>query len=500
MVKRQVNTTKTIVGGHDGLRISLEWDQELSGDTASKATGGKCNLWIGDKLVWGHEDPETKTLRAVHWDWIELLEFLIDSLDYIVYEETYPVPLNPTHPGKLRAQASQRWESMSESRVLEEETEIYYFEECHDLAKSLQGIFLPTVFLMREGNQMWVGTEGYYRLCPFAETRKTLEKVGNLISQRLEALEDPRAKWALSEWQNRNNLLPEQRVSIVTGLSKEEVGELSASLSFERFWECDAANQERFEITELQAAARMMTGKLSVVNMRPVLERIRGIQRVNTPELDKLAQQAVAFLNTHVQVEFYEQGYQLATWLREQLVLQQSAVSSGKLDSKALLSQWGVLVQELELPEANRLDAIACWGPRHGPAVLLNLNSLRHQKPAGRSATYAHELCHLLVDRAGALPLVEIFGGRLPGGAESRANAFAAELLLPRSIAAATVSSKLERTELTELKELLAQLSSEYGVSYHLIANQILNSSVQTVLTIEERNYLEEIRIKYQEE
>jgi hypothetical protein len=426
--------------------------------------------------------------EGVHWDWIELLEFLVSSWHYLVYEEAYPVNLNPSHPGKLRTLASRRWETMSESLSLEEEEEVYCFEGCHDLADGLNGIFLPTVFLLREGNKMWVGTEEkYYLLCSFAETRQTLEDLGNLIGQRLEELTDPRAQLALSQWRNRDkNLSPEQRIAVVTGLSKEELQELQANNTLEQFWEYPAANQASFEITELQAAARMMRGKLSIANMQTVLERIRSIQLVNTPELDKLSQRAVAFLQNHAEEEFYEQGYHLATWLREQLNLN----SHGKVAPKALLTQWGVWVQELEeLPEKG-LDAIACWGPRHGPAVLLNLKSLRNQKPSGRYATYAHEICHLLVDREGSLPLGEIFGGHLPGGAERRANAFAAELLLPRSVAAEAVRTK---------KEPLAHLSSKYGVSYHLAANQILNSTVAPELTLDQHNDLERLREKYSE-
>jgi len=49
---------------------------------------------------------------------------------------------------------------------------------------------------------------------------------------------------------------------------------------------------------------------------------------------------------------------------------------------------------------------------------------------------------HLLVDRKGFLPLVEVFGGYAPKGAERRANAFAAELLLPRSVAFHDVKQK----------------------------------------------------------
>jgi hypothetical protein len=59
MAKRiSMNNSEIIVGNSDGLRISLSWDKEQPRGTASQATWGRCNLWIGDRLVWGHENPE----------------------------------------------------------------------------------------------------------------------------------------------------------------------------------------------------------------------------------------------------------------------------------------------------------------------------------------------------------------------------------------------------------------------------------------------------------
>lgn len=47
--------------------------------------------------------------------------------------------------------------------------------------------------------------------------------------------------------------------------------------------------------------------------------------------------------------------------------------------------------------------------------------------------TLAHELCHLLVDRSKAAPLMIASTPWAPAEIERRANAFAAELLLPRA-------------------------------------------------------------------
>ena len=104
--------------------------------------------------------------------------------------------------------------------------------------------------------------------------------------------------------------------------------------------------------------------------------------------------------------------------------------------------------------------------------MLLNSDA-RHAGNSGRRrATLAHEICHLLVDRAASLPLVEVLGGKTAKHTEQRARAFAAELLLPREIAA-QVFSDFEGDEARAVRSL----RSRFGVSSELLAWQARNSS-----------------------
>lgn len=94
--------------------------------------------------------------------------------------------------------------------------------------------------------------------------------------------------------------------------------------------------------------------------------------------------------------------------------------------------------------------------------------------PYGRRATLAHEIAHLLVDRSGSLPLAEVLGGaRTPSRAESRAGAFAAELLLPRSIAAPKMINAEEDPE-----GQVRVLQRTYGVSKVVVAGQAYNGAL----------------------
>ena len=139
------------------------------------------------------------------------------------------------------------------------------------------------------------------------------------------------------------------------------------------------------------------------------------------------------------------------------------------MEIEEIFNLCGIGVEEISL-ESELVDAVACWGPKHGPVVWLNTSSKRTTAAGGRRATLAHEFCHLLADRTGALPLADVVNGNVPKWVEQRAEAFAAELLLPRRIAR-QASESIEDTD-----SLIDQLTRRYGVSQELAAWQIHNS------------------------
>jgi Zn-dependent peptidase ImmA (M78 family) len=86
-----------------------------------------------------------------------------------------------------------------------------------------------------------------------------------------------------------------------------------------------------------------------------------------------------------------------------------------------------------------------------------------------------------LVDTDGALPAVEVLGGRVPPDVERRANAFAAELLLPRSRAREVSRQHLGRSTTpdarkSQVQRLVDQLADEFDVSHETVAWHVNNS------------------------
>ena len=157
----------------------------------------------------------------------------------------------------------------------------------------------------------------------------------------------------------------------------------------------------------------------------------------------------------------------MGNWLRRYLNLDLNT------DPQAVLVDWGIPVIYISLSTPN-LDAIGIWGPRHGPAIILNRTGNHTRSPAGRRATLAHEICHLVVDRGSALPLVDLLGGRVDQKVERRARACAAELLVPHEV----VYEGFLKTDrsMHEVMVLIQNLMSVYRVSRWVVAHQLENS------------------------
>ncbi len=463
----------TTFGTADGLRLELAWDPSAAAATAAEATRGSLRLSIRGADVWRGTGAE----GGFSWTWIELLEFLSHSWAHLAWEEGFPLGLRPADPALVRAEAESRWLHLPAEAREEQEAAFEAFEDVHDLARGLQGAVLPSVWIVREGRRCWSSGGGRSVLRPLEETLDVLKGFGDHIVRRLEARDDPRAKAAVDAWVGRERLRPSEGVAIATGLPQEVLAEIQRDGSPEAVWELDG---DRFELNELLSAARLASG-LGSRAIAGILKRIRRVPHLPTPELDRLAEDASSALAASADELPYDQGHALASWLRACLPV---SPEPSRVDPLQLLEGWEVRVVELEL-EVPEVDAFACWGPRHGPAIFLNLSGRHNSSAGGRNASLAHEVCHLLADRKGALPLAEVLGGRTTPLAEARARAFAAELLLPRAVAGDAMAAAGR-----DPAQALSSLTRKYGVSRELAAWQARNSDAS--LSPQVQRYLRE--------
>lgn len=438
-----------LIGSVSGLSFDIAWDTEEPSGTAAEVTRGQLSASIGGSQVWAAQG------RGFSWTWIELLAYLSENWRWIEWEEMDPLGLG-SQPERLRSDAEQRWDDVPSSRRDDEEEVLWSFEQRHNLAAGIQGAWLRDLWILRCGNEFRISGANQEVWQSSRELLATLVELGDRIASRLATCEDDRAREALLAWRARRELSAEQFVSTVTSLRSMDVDAITRGREPEAFWELG----DRREPNEILAVARMAAPLLRPEDMRAILERVRRLKAKLVSRLDGV----VEAMPPLAPGKPFDQGYALAVWLRGEL-----GNVSERIEPEELLRAWRVEIKDIEL-ETSAVDAICCWGPRHGPVIFVNGRGRHASHEAGRRSTLAHEICHLIVDRKRALPLAEVLGGRVPKSVEARARAFAAEFLLPRELAMSTLRSSQNAAA------AVRKLTSRFGVSREIVAWQVRNS------------------------
>ncbi len=440
------------------ILLEVLWSAE-SAATSADATRGALRLWAHGRQVWPGNDLD----EAFEWTWVELAEFLAKSWRWILWETGLPFELPGGSITQAHVDLDRRWDLLSMAAREEEEEDLYSFEERHDLARALMGAVAPSVWLVREGNMCWISTQDDAVLVPFRVVEEALQGFVDAVISRLADV-DERASAVRAEWDARARTTTGGFVAIATGLEGGVLSQLQGDYDPASFWELDA---DDFTVTELMAAARSAAA-LPTTDTAQMLKAIRSASRQETSGLDTLSTAALQQVPVGPEWYPYDQGYFVADWLRTQI----GAVSEDAVNPEELLRRWGVQIQEIKL-STDAVDAVASWGPRHGPVIIVNTAGAHNKSRRGLRATYAHEIAHLLLDRTTALPLAEVIGGRAVGVTEERARAFAAQLLLPKEEAGRALASA------TDPARTVRSLQSRYGVSQEIVAWQARNSDIQ---------------------
>lgn len=197
--------TPSMTAGSGSLRLEVAWDSAEPQGSADRVTMGSGYLWLGDDVVWG--DPGAD--KPVRWSWVDLLEFLTENWVFLDFEEDYPLGLSPANPARLRTEAEaqwrdgRRWQTLTEEVFFAQEEEVYYFEHRHDLGRAMKGLSLPSLFLLREHEQMLMATDRLFERHPHHDIMAALEGIGGAIAGRLRRLADPQAQEICRSWDRR---------------------------------------------------------------------------------------------------------------------------------------------------------------------------------------------------------------------------------------------------------------------------------------------------------
>lgn len=127
-------------------------------------------------------------------------------------------------------------------------------------------------------------------------------------------------------------------------------------------------------------------------------------------------------------VEPWEQGCKLACIFHELNGTEFEQCKSVEIEE--IIDSLGIFVGDLDLSDAG-IKGVSIAGLSFRPAIFLNPKNDFNNGHAGRRFSLAHELCHHLVDAEIGRPLALASGPWTPRSVEQRANAFAAEILIP---------------------------------------------------------------------
>ena len=445
-------------GAPGRLRFLLRWRAEHGRGTAAERTRGELAAFVGDRLVWGQ--PEHDRPIGFLWTWIELLEHLAEAWRSLEWEQCDPLGLMQP-PEYLRISAEYRWSYVPQERRDREEQLLWEFEQAHDLSRAVQGAWLPALWVVRQGAECVVAGQGARVTEPAEDALGTLERLASAICEPLRSCADGRAMQAIQAWESRRHSTPREFAVLATGLDEETLSSIGGVGNFEKAWELQSGLRDN----ELLAVARFAGMALPADLIRRVVQHVRRLPHRETPAIDELVSVAPKLSR---EAPPYDQGHALACWLRAHLGL---GPSERGTDPGELLRSWGVKIHDIDLGIGS-VDAVCAWGPSHGPGILVNPSGKHAQSHAGRRATLAHEVCHLLVDRDGALPLAEVLGGRGARETEARARAFAAEYLLPRALAGESLARARDP------KSEVQSLARRFEVSREIVAWQARNSTV----------------------
>jgi Zn-dependent peptidase ImmA (M78 family) len=434
---------------------------------------GSLRAAIGKSFVWTDQEG-----RGISWTWIDLLEQLAQSWPFLKYEESTPLSASESVTAFLR---SGRVASpiYGLEPTVESTKEDYIFLRRHNLSSGIEGLYLPNLSILREGRKIWVVSSIREGLFDFSITINTLSQLGDLLATHISSgQQDGRSRRAIEMWHSREPDT-EAILHITLGSDRLVTDLVPAGQTLASYFEVRGTGQNEDEYESSLLIAARMSEAVPLKYQRAILEQLRACPAGTVSTLlREVSAEAIAIVPEYY-TRPHKQGESLAQWARKKFGLALKAPA----EPKEVLHRLGVSVKNVNFG-IESIDAIGCWGQRHGPTVLVNVDGKHAHSIHGRRATLAHELAHVLVDRNGGFPAAEVLGGNVPKHLEQRASAFAAEFLFPKEVLMDGLRKSKNKVD------TIKQLQTQYSVSRELAAWQIYNSRAYAELDDDTKMFL----------
>lgn len=447
----------------------------------AQAGWGNGILYVNNKPFWFFDTVDDPA--PVSWTWVDFLEHVTAIWRNLVIEQGYPfswlddfnMPL-----ANIWEIAEERWSRLGEAAADAESDVLGQFVDRHNLSAGWVGMSLPALLWLRSGESVWLYPEGAPVIrASFTDCLIVLRDICDKIAESCKDSSHQRVATAVASWKSLRYIDPAEYISLQGRCVSDMLSVVQGDDSASGFWEIPAQIdlREAANDSQLLAAARMTAPVVEdPAVIRTILQLIKSAPKASCRQLDAISAEAHDFLSRRPLAYPYAYGYALAEWVRDSWL----KTSQNRFDIEGLIADLSIGVEAVNF-ETSAIEAIAIWGS-HGPHIFLNTEHSYHQNTRRRRMTLAHELCHLLIDRKGALPAVDVLGGAVDHFIEQRANAFAAELLLPR-VSVVTLWSSGKPL----FNDLIKRLMSEFDISKSVACAQIFNSNIYDQLSAEER-------------
>lgn len=459
-----------------GLIVTIRWER-FAGDTSTFAlrmafavdphgergatpelaeSWGHFQMWVEGVNLCAHTDAG-ETLEATHWYLLPLLEWLAAEWTALFHEERMP------SPGRSDEAAMQPgpWEGMVQWADLEKQGALarnrWEWTQRHALRAARDGGLFPNIFMRRYRDRVEVswadlptaGAEDIRHLAPLGRARLPVRPVAEAMhAVALEAArwlerrspQSMRLKGLVQRLQGLASVKPEEQLAWMAGLDgadkpdrlrrwrriREELDGWKPEAVHATFG--SPADAPGLVLTGTYAAGLLFGSTSPTLDDRDVITLSKVLLEQYVPvarptRLDDLARgEPLTTMGTA-----WDQGYDLAGEVYEEVV---DGTANGFVHIERSMERLGIALTETHLGDpATR--AVSFAGPNHLATVAVNASSSYAGIKAAERFTLAHELCHLLFDRAYGAILAIASGPWAPRDLERRANAFAAMLLMP---------------------------------------------------------------------
>jgi len=437
-------------GNQETFEIEVEWSKDRQPRKFLPEHGGwstgYLKLTVRDYVLTRHKRAG-KQSDAVRWYLLPLFDWLARNWIDLFHEEKYSWPENSASPAATATFMAMRGLiAMTDKESRAEYAKVQAWWQRHALRAADSSALYPDVYFRRLGNDIeisWTARQPVHAPDGFG-----FALIPEIVILPVAEVVQP--LWQALEWSVNNapdtleaadRIAVEQlgqRINVLREVSSEklEAGYLPTPL-LEFIKSAKSKLNLHFESVRLptvpalecfDSPVLMFGGVKPDINSRDV-EAILGFlsSSLGGKECEKLAKLVDSNIGYPIWAP-YEEGYELAEELINQLQLSENALF---VDIRSILRDLGVRIDEAEL-QTDSIRGVAIAGEEYLPSILINKTSLFNRTEAGRRFTLAHELFHILYDRVRAKSVTHTSGPWASPGVEKRANAFSAMLLMPR--------------------------------------------------------------------